>query len=73
MGSDRLAERRSDRLAEKTKRAAAFKTDLQLAGDTSENRVAVLHLADNQCTNQNQQGMTTFWDRPCRHLDPIPD
>jgi len=28
---------------------------LQLAGDTSENRVAVVHLADNQCTNQGQQ------------------
>jgi len=30
---------------------------LQLARDTSENRVAVIHLADNQCTNQGQQGM----------------
>ena len=27
---------------------------LQLAGDTSENRVAVVHLADNQCINQGQ-------------------
>ena len=34
---------------------------LQLAGDTSENRVAVVHLADNQCTNQGQQGMS--WQR----------
>jgi len=49
---------RSDRLAEKTKLAAAFKTVLQLAGDTSENRVAVVHLADNQCMNQGQQGMS---------------
>jgi len=30
---------------------------LQLAGDTSENRVAVVHLADNQYTNQGQQGV----------------
>ena len=46
---------RSDRLAEKTKRAEAFKTDCSRTGrgrDTSENRVAVVHLADNQCTNQ---------------------
>jgi len=34
---------------------------LQLARDTSENRVAVIHLADNQCTSQGQQGMT--WHR----------
>jgi len=31
---------------------------LQLARDTSENWVAVVHLADNQCTNQGQQGMS---------------
>jgi len=31
---------------------------LQLSRDTGENRVAVVHLADNQCTNQGQQGMT---------------
>ena len=31
---------------------------LQLAGDTSENRVAVVHLADNQYTNQGQQGVS---------------
>jgi len=31
---------------------------LQLARDTSENRVAVVQLADNQCTNQGQQGMS---------------
>jgi len=30
----------------------------QLAGDTSENRVAVVHLADNQYTNQGQQGVS---------------
>ena len=34
-----------------------LKLVLQLAKDTSENRVAVIHLADNQCTNQGQQGM----------------
>jgi len=34
---------------------------LQLAGDTSENQVTVVHLADNQCTNQGQQGMS--WQR----------
>jgi len=34
---------------------------LQVAGKTSENRVAVVHLADNQCTNQGQQGMS--WQR----------
>ena len=31
---------------------------LQLAGDTSENRVAVVHVADNQYTNQGQQGVS---------------
>ena len=31
---------------------------LQLAVDTSENRVAVVHLADNQYTNQGQQGVS---------------
>ena len=34
---------------------------LKLARDTSKNRVAVVHLADNQCTNQDQQGM--MWQR----------
>ena len=31
---------------------------LQLAEDTSENRVVVVHLADNQYTNQGQQGVS---------------
>jgi len=31
---------------------------LQLAGDTSKNRVAVVDIADNQCTNQGQQGVS---------------
>jgi len=31
---------------------------LQLAGDTSENQVAVVHLADNQCTNEGLQGVS---------------
>jgi len=34
---------------------------LQLTGNTSENRVAVVHLADNHCTNQGQQGVS--WQR----------
>jgi len=40
---------------------------LQLAGDTSENRVAVVHLADNQCTDQSQQGVS--WQRSPHALD----
>ena len=53
---------RSDRLAEKTKRAAhSRQTAAGLAvgrGYHIENRVAVVHLADNQCTNQGQQGVS---------------
>jgi len=51
---------RSDRLAEKTGGGIqdGLQLVLQLAGDSSENRVAVVHLADNQCTNQGQQGMS---------------
>ena len=52
---------RSDRLAEKTKRVAAFKTDCSWSCSWPEilkNRVAVVHLADNQCTNQGQQGLS---------------
>jgi len=38
---------------------------LQLARDTNENRVAVVHLAENQSLNQGQQGMT--WHDRDRH------
>jgi len=31
---------------------------LHWSRDTGNNRVAIVHLADNQCTNQGQQGMT---------------
>ena len=34
---------------------------LHWSRDTGNNRVAIVHLADNQCTNQGQQGMT--WQR----------